>query len=237
MCYNEAYLIIQRDSLERSVNMKRIDYKKLFPYTVSEDIANSISHGVGFLIVSILNVYLIYRASITQDPITIISFAAYGYTLALMFLSSCLYHGIRHVITRDVFKRLDHSFIFLLILATYAPVVFVGIKTQLSYFVFGILVIITIIGIIFKVFFSGRFKILSTIIFIAMGWLAIILIPGIVQTLPKEFIFWLVIGGVAYTLGAIIYALAKFKYHHFVWHLFVMAGAFAHYYAILMYLI
>lgn len=217
--------------------MQRIEYKKLFPYTISEDIANSISHGVGFLIISIANVFLIYRASLTQDVVTVVTFAAYGYILSLMFLASCLYHGIRHALTRDVFKRLDHSFIFLLILATYAPVVFVGIKTPLAYFVFFILSIVTVIGIFFKVFFSGKYKILSTIIFIAMGWFAIVLIPSILNTLPSLFTTWLVIGGVFYTVGALIYAIARFKYHHFIWHLFVMFGAFAHYYAILMYLI
>lgn len=217
--------------------MKRVEKSKLFPYSINEDIANSISHGIAALIVAILNVYLIYRASVSGNVVAVITFAIYGYTVFLMFLMSCLYHGIRHYTTRDVFKRLDHSFIFLLILATYCPIVFVGIKTPLAYIIFAVLSIITIIGIVFKVFFAGRFKVLSTVIFILMGWAAVLLIPQILTTLSSQFMFYLVLGGIFYTLGAIIYALGKFPYHHFIWHLFVMAGAFAHYYAILMFLV
>lgn len=217
--------------------MKRVEKSKLFPYSISEDIANSVSHGIAALIVAILNVYLIYRASVSGSVVAVVTFAIYGYTLFLMFLMSCLYHGIRHYTTRDVFKRLDHSFIFLLILATYCPIVFVGLKTTLAYELFAVLTVVTILGVIFKVFFADRFKVLSTIIFIIMGWTAILLIPQILTTLSTQFMFYLVLGGVFYTVGAIIYALAKFPYHHFVWHLFVMAGAFAHYYAILMFLV
>lgn len=217
--------------------MKRFAKSKLFPYTVEEDIANSISHGAAALVVAILNVYLIYRASISGNPVAVITFAIYGYTVFLMFLMSCLYHGIHHYTTRDVFKRLDHSFIFLLILATYCPIVFVGIKSTFAYVVFAVLSLVTIIGIVFKVFFADRFKVLSTIIFIIMGWTSVLLIPQILTTLPDQFMFYLILGGIFYTIGALLYAFGKFKYHHFVWHLFVIAGAFAHYYAILMYLV
>lgn len=217
--------------------MKRIEKNKLYPYTLNEDIANSISHGVAALIALVLNVYLIYRASISGNAVAVITFALYGYAVVGMFLVSCLYHGIMHYTTRDVFKRLDHSFIFLLILATYCPVVFVGIKTDFSYWVFAGLSVVTILGIMFKVFFSHRFKILSTVIFVLMGWAALLLIPQMIETLSSEFLFWLIVGGVCYTGGSIIYAVGKFKYHHFIWHLFVIAGAFTHYYAILMYLV
>ncbi|MEG0283925.1 MAG: hemolysin III family protein [Erysipelotrichales bacterium] len=217
--------------------MKRIEYKKLFPYTISEDIANSVSHGIGALVAVILNVLLIYKASQTQDATTVVSFALYGYSVVAMFLMSCLYHGIRHYIARDVFKRLDHSFIFILILATYCPIVFVGIKSPLAYGVFIGLSIVTVAGIVFKAFFAGRFKVLSTIIFVIMGWAALLLIPQMINTLSYDFLKWIVIGGVFYTVGAILYAVGKFKYHHFIWHLFVMGGALAHYYAILMYLL
>ncbi|MDR3215469.1 MAG: hemolysin III family protein [Bacilli bacterium] len=217
--------------------MKRIPLDKLFPYTIEEDIANSISHGIGALIIMVGNVYLIYQASLTLNIVNVICFAVYGYILVGMLLASCLYHGIRHIGTRDIFKRLDHSFIFLLITGTYCPIVFVGLKTTQSYIVFSILCLITICGIIFKVFFSDRFKILSTVIFILMGWLAVFLIPQIISTLSSSFLLWIIIGGLSYTLGALLYAFGKFKYHHFIWHLFVLGGAFAHYIAILFYLI
>ncbi|WP_423364341.1 PAQR family membrane homeostasis protein TrhA [Mycoplasma sp. P36-A1] len=217
--------------------MKRIEKSKLFPYTISEDIANSISHGIAALIVSILNVFLIYKASQTQNAVVVATAAIYGYSSFLMFLMSCLYHGIWHYETRDIFKRLDHSFIFIQILATYTPIVFVGLHSKLAYITFIILCLVTIAGIVFKVFFVGKFKRLSTLIFVAMGWAGLILVPQMATELAPEFIKWLIIGGVFYTVGAILYAVGKFKYHHFIWHIFVIAGVFAHYYAIYQYLV
>lgn len=217
--------------------IQRIAKEKLFPYSISEDIANSISHGIAALLVAVLNVVLIYKASVSGDITAVVTFAIYGYSIMMMFLMSCLYHGIRHVMTRDVFKRLDHSFIYIAITATYCPIVFVGIKTDLAYLVFAILCVITVFGIIFKAFYSGRFKIVSTIIYIIMGWAAIFLIPQMINTLSYDFLFYLFLGGVFYTLGAVLYAVGKFKYHHFIWHLFVIFGALAHYYGILMYLL
>lgn len=217
--------------------IQRIAKEKLFPYSIKEDIANSISHGIAALLVLILNVVLIYKASISGNITAVVTFAIYGYSVMLMFLMSCLYHGIRHVMTRDVFKRLDHSFIYIAITATYCPIVFVGIKTDLSYWVFGILCLITVFGLIFKAFYAGRFKIVSTIIYIIMGWAAIFLIPQMIETLSFDFLFYIFLGGVFYTIGAILYAVGKFPYHHFIWHLFVLLGALSHYYAILMYLL
>lgn len=211
--------------------MKKISLSKLYPYTIKEDIANSISHGLGAIVVLILNITLFYKASLVGFSELVVC-AIYAYVLMFMMLMSCLYHGIYHRMTRDVFKRLDHSFIFLLITATYLPLVFIGIKTDLSYIIFIILCFVTVGGIFFKVFFSDRFKILSTIIFVVMGWLAVFLIPQMMNLLSSSVLLWILIGGIAYTLGAILYALASFKYHHFIWHIFVLIGAFAHYYAI-----
>lgn len=216
--------------------MKRIDFNKLFPYTLGEDIANSVSHGVAALIATMMQVVLINKASLEHSFSDVVILAVYGYTIIMMFLMSCLYHGIRHYTTRDVFKRLDHSFIFLMILASYAPIVFLGIQTTLSYIVFALLSVVTIIGVVFKAFFAGRFKVLSTIIFVVMGWSSLLLIPQMMASLPSEFMSLLILGGLFYTIGAILYAVAKFKYSHFVWHLFVIAGAFSHYFAILLYI-
>lgn len=217
--------------------IKRIDHDKLFRYSIKEDIWNSISHGVAALIIAIFNVVLIYKASISGSITAVVTFAIYGYALFMMFLMSSLYHAIRHVMTRDVLKRLDHSFIYIAITATYCPIVFVGLKTTLGYIVFAVLCLVTVLGVIFKAFFAGQFKVLSTIIYIIMGWAALFLIPQMVDYLSFDFLFYLFLGGVFYTGGAVLYAVGKFKYHHFVWHLFVILGAFAHYYAILNYLL
>lgn len=217
--------------------MERIEKSKLYPYTVSEDVANSVSHGVAALIVAIWNIFLFAKAGSHNDLTTLITCGIFGYGSFLMFLMSCLYHGIWHYGTRDIFKRLDHSFIFLMILGTYTPIVFIGLKSNMAYIIYAILCVVTIAGIIFKVFYVGKFKKLSTVLFVAMGWAAVFLIPEMIQKLSSDFLMWIVIGGVLYTVGAILYAVGKFKYHHFIWHLFVIAGALAHYYAIYQYLI
>ncbi len=216
--------------------MKKSIHERLFPYSISEDIANSISHGLAALVFGILNVYLIYSASISGSITAVVTYSIYGYTVMLMFLMSCLYHGIRHIVARDVFKRLDHSFIFLTILASYAPIVFVGLQTTASYITFAVLSIMTILGIIFKSIFSDKYHKVVTILFILMGWSAVALIPQLFGTMSTMFLVWLFIGGIMYTVGALFYAVLKFKFNHFVWHLFVIFGAAAHYVAVLLYL-
>lgn len=217
--------------------IQKIEHDKLFRYSIKEDIANAVSHGLAALIIAIGNVLLIYRASRAGNITAVVTFSIYGYGLFMMFLMSSLYHAIRHVMARDVLKRLDHSFIYIGITATYCPIVFVGLNTTWSYVVFAVLCIVTILGVIFKAFFAGQFKALSTVIYVIMGWAALFLIPQMVELLSFDFLFYLFLGGVFYTGGAVLYAVGKFKYHHFVWHLFVILGAFAHYYAILNYLL
>lgn len=212
--------------------MIKIPYDKLFPYTIGEDIANSITHGVGALLAAFGHVYLIYLASKYGTVTDVIAFAFYGMTIFLMMLMSCIYHAIRHITARDVFKRLDHSMIFLLILGTYTPIIFSYIKTQQSYILWFILLAFTIVGIVFKSLFAGKFKVASTLIFIAMGWSCVVLIDPLMAVASNDFLMWLIIGGLSYTLGAVLYAFGKFKYHHAIWHLFVLLGVVAHYIAI-----
>jgi len=169
--------------------------------------------------------------------VDVIAFAFYGVTLFLMMLMSTLYHGIRHYTTRSVFKRLDHSFVFILILGTYTPFVFSAAKTNSAYILYGVLVLITILGIVFKTLFIGKYNILSTLAYVIMGWLSVILMGQIVNNIPYMGVVYLIIGGVIYTIGALIYAFSKFKYHHFIWHLFVLAGAIIHYIAVAYYIL
>ncbi|XMB67222.1 hemolysin III family protein [Mycoplasmatota bacterium zrk1] len=220
----------------KSINMK-IPREKLFPYKIGEDIANSVSHGIGAVIAGILLIQLVYIASTKGDITDVIAFSFYGITLFLMFLMSTLYHGIRHYTTRSIFKRLDHSFVFILILGTYTPFVFSAAKTDLAYIVYGILILITLLGIVFKSLFIGKYNFLATLAYVVMGWLSIILIKQIISSMSTQGVIYLIIGGVVYTIGAFIYALSKFKYHHFVWHIFVLAGALFHYFAVAYYIL
>lgn len=202
-------------------------------YTKTEDMLNTLSHGIGFIIACCLLYFLIRAAQ--GNTVRIITFTCYGIAVISMFLVSTLYHGARNKKYRDILRRLDHAYIFILILATYTPIVFCSVQTIQSYILYGVLFVMTICGVAFKLYFAHRFKRLVTVLFVIMGWLSALLIPTIIHSGNTNLMAWLLIGGIIYTVGAVIYIFGQFKYYHFIWHLFVLGGVFAHYGAILYY--
>lgn len=202
-------------------------------YTKQEDILNTLSHAVGCVMAVIAFYFLMMKAM--GDSIRMVSFAMYGGAVITMFLVSTLYHGVAIPRYRNILRRLDHAYIFILILATYTPIVFCSVKTDLAYVLYGLLFTMTLIGVAFKLYFSHRFKRVITGLFVVMGWLSLFLVPSIIQSGNTTLMMWLVIGGVIYTVGALFYIFGQFRYYHFVWHLFVLGGVFAHYVAILYY--
>ena len=208
--------------------MKKDDRKSIYRYTIGEDIANSISHGLGFIFSYIAMIVLIYLA---DNPLEVIGFSIYGIGMQLMFLSSTLYHAIFHDMTRTILKKIDHSMIFIFIFATYVPyTIFLG--TNKAYIILAIVGISGILGIVLKVFLAGKFKKISTLIYVIVGWAAIMEIRDMYLVFPKESFYLLLAGGITYSIGAIVYALSKFKYHHFIWHIFVFVAAILQFYSI-----
>lgn len=202
-------------------------------YTKKEDIFNTYSHGIG-CIGAIVAFYFLMRHAGWEIG-RIVPFAFYGVAVIMMFFVSTMYHGTSHPKYRSILRRLDHAYIFILILATYTPIVFCSIQSPLAYSLYGVLFIMTVIGVGFKLYFSHRFKRIVTVLFVVMGWLSLLLIPTIVSAGNVNLMWWLLAGGVIYTLGAVVYMFGQFRYYHFVWHLFVLGGVFAHYIAILYY--
>lgn len=217
--------------------MKKLSRNILYRYTIGEDIANAVVHCVGSILAYVGLIYLVYVASTQGTTLDIISFSIYGTTLIFMFMMSTLYHAIFHDMTRSIFKRLDHCAIFVLITGTYTPIVLSLLKTNTAYITLGALVALTIAGIVFKTLFIGKFKVLSTLIYIFMGWMVIFQISDLVDALDPNAIYLLIAGGALYTIGAVIYAVSKFKYHHFIWHIFVLLAAVAHYFVIALYIL
>ncbi|MGL4590031.1 MAG: PAQR family membrane homeostasis protein TrhA [Mycoplasmatales bacterium] len=215
----------------------KLSKEKLYRYTVSEDIANGVSHGIGAIFAYIGLIYLVYTASVNGNAVDVVAYAIYGTSLITMFLMSTLYHSIFHDMTRSIFKRLDHSAIFILITGTYVPYTVVALGSSTAYLILVVMVLLTILGITLKVFFIERFKKIGTIVYVAMGWLVIFEFGALKEALSYEAMFYLIAGGVIYTIGAIIYAVSKFKYHHFIWHLFVFAAAICHFISIAFYLL
>lgn len=198
---------------------------ELYRYTKQEDLANSLIHFVGFTCGFAVLAYLSY---ISEDIVELISVLIYSLTLMFMFLSSAVYHIITIDKVRIICKKLDHSAIFLLITGTYIPYTFIALNTTMSYFVVFILTILSIAGIILKFHYAGRYKKISTLIYVLMGWFAFFEGHALFTSLPTLSFCLLVAGGIMFSIGALFYALCNFKYHHFIWHIFVLVAAYLH---------
>ena len=206
-------------------------------YSFLEEIFNSITHGIGALI-SIAGLVLLIVFSIMNGNLNhIISCTIFGFTLVLLYTTSTLYHSFQKPYLKHVFKILDHSCIYVLIAGTYTPFLLVTIRGVVGWSMFALVWSLTVIGVLFKVFFVHRFKIISTIAYILMGWLVIFAIKPLLQALPGSGLFWLVCGGLAYTLGTIFYVWKKLPFNHAIWHLFVLTGSVCHFCAVMFYVI
>jgi hemolysin III len=210
--------------IDRPSKYSREYLKKLFQYTLGEDIANAVSHTVGsfFGLAALIN--LTWVAGRYGNWLDSLSFIFYGLTILFMFLMSTLYHSMVNHTARSVFKKLDHIAIYVLIIGSYTPYVFSLLKTERAYILYIVMVCVMILGIIFKSLHAGKFKKFSTFVYITMGWGSLWLLPAIIHKLPRFGVYFLIASGLTYTLGAILYAFARFKYSHMIWHIFVILG-------------
>ena len=203
--------------------------------SLGEEIANSITHGIGVaLSIAALSVLVVF-AGLQSDAWRIVSFSIYGSTLIILYLSSTLYHVFPVSKVKRIFKLLDHTSINLLIAGTYTPITLVTLRGSLGWMIFGFIWGLALFG-IFRDIFLPRLRFLAIALYIIMGWLAVIAIEPIMRVASNELIFWVVTGGVCYTLGVIFYAWKSLKYHHTIWHLFVLGGSITHFFGILLYL-
>lgn len=202
-------------------------------FMLREEISNSITHGIAALLSIAALVLLIVFSSIQGNPWYIVSFTVYGSTLVILYTISTLYHSFPKGATKNIFEILDHSSIFLLIAGTYTPFTLVSLRGPLGWTIFGIVWGLAAVGIVFKIFFVKRFVILSTLLYIVMGWMIVIPIKNLVAVLPKTSLVFLVVGGILYTIGTIFYIKRKLPYHHAIWHIFVVGGSVFHFFAIL----
>lgn len=202
-------------------------------FTKGEEITNAILHGIGLgLAIAALCVLVVF-AKIYGDVWYIVSFSIYGATLVLLYLSSTLYHSFPEGRVKNIFEIFDHSAIYLLIAGTYTPLTLISLRGKIGWTIFSIVWGIALVGIIFKVFWVKKFVIFSTILYIVMGWLIIFAIKPLIQAVNKTSIILLVAGGALYTIGTIFYVWRRMKYHHAIWHLFVLGGSICHFFTIL----
>lgn len=206
-------------------------------FTKEEEIANAVTHGIGAILSLGALVTLITHASLYGNIWHIISFSLFGITMVLLYISSTLVHAFPPGKAKDIFEIMDHSSIYFFIAGSYTPFLFVAVDGWLGWTLFGVVWGLAVGGTIFKCFFVKRFLVISTIGYVVMGWQIIFIWNTLLETVPKNGLILLAAGGVLYTLGSIFYVWRGFKFHHAVWHIFVLAGTTVHFFSVLLYLL
>ncbi|RZB32173.1 MAG: hemolysin III [Desulfobacteraceae bacterium Eth-SRB1] len=203
--------------------------------SLGEEIANSVSHGIGFLAAVAVFPVLVIASVQRGDTAAIIGASVFSTTMVLLYLASTLYHALPQNRAKRVFRILDHGAIYLLIAGTYTPFTLGVLRGALGWTLFGLVWGLAVVGIVLKAVGGVRHSKISTWLYLAMGWLIIIAARQLWLHMPWWGLFWLISGGIAYTAGAAIFAADRVKYVHFVWHLFVITGTACHCIAVLWY--
>ncbi|MBI3568010.1 MAG: hemolysin III family protein [Gemmatimonadetes bacterium] len=209
--------------------------------TIGEEIANSITHGLGLVAALAAAPVMIGVAARSNDPWRVVTASLYATTLVLLYAASTVYHAVPAVrlpSAKLLLKRLDHAAIYLLIAGTYTPFLLVNLRGPWGWSLFGVIWGLAALGITLKsVYGAHRLPALSTTVYVAMGWLAVIAVKPMFEHVPHAALLWLAVGGVCYTLGVAFYVWHRLRYHHAIWHLFVLAGSAAHAWAVLGYVL
>jgi hemolysin III len=205
-------------------------------YPWAEEIANSLSHGVG-LVFGIVGLVLLLVQAVGDNAsaMAITSYSLYGGSMILLYLASTLYHAIPHQKAKYWLKKFDHCAIYLLIAGTYTPFLLVGLNSPLAKGLMAVIWGLALFGVIFKLAFAHRFEVLSLVTYLTMGWLSLIVIYQLATKLSLGGVTLLATGGVVYTLGVIFYASKRFRFGHAIWHGFVLGGSACHFLAIYFY--
>jgi hemolysin III len=204
-------------------------------YSPTEEKLNIWSHAFGIFLSIIALVLLIIKA-VQQDNIwMMISFPIFGVSLILLYLASTLYHASKEPQKRFKLKVFDHAAIYVLIAGSYTPFTLVSLNGETGWLIFSMVWVMAFTGIILKLFFTGRFKVISTAMYVLMGWLIVFYFQDLTASLHEKGTFYLILGGVLYTIGAILYSIKKIKFNHAIFHFFVLAGSFCHFLSIYLY--
>jgi hemolysin III len=217
-------------------------------HNLGDILANAITHGIGALLAIAGAAYLItasVHASARESAngsgqgslALVASVSVFSFTLVLVYVCSTLYHSLVRTRARHVFQVLDHSAIYLLIAGTYTPFTLVSLHGVVGWWIFGVEWGLAVAGVLFKSFAVGRFAVASALVYLFQGWFGVFATRLLANAIGWHGVLWLAAGGVAYTLGVIFFALDRLRYFHATWHVFVLAGSFAHYCAVLLYVV
>jgi hemolysin III len=201
-------------------------------YTPREELANALTHGFGAALSVAGLAVLVSLASVRGDAWSVTATAIFGATLVLLYTASTLYHSFQGESLKRLLRKVDHAAIFLLIAGTYTPFLLVSLRGPWGWSLFGVIWALAITGVVLKFWFTGRAKVLSTLLYLAMGWLVVIAINPLRQSVAPAGLWLLLAGGLSYTLGTVFYLWRRLPYHHAVWHLFVLGGSVCHFFAV-----
>lgn len=206
-------------------------------YNFGEEVAHVITHGLGAVLSIAGLTILVARASMYGDAWHITASAIFGASLVMMYAASALFHGIQYPRAKHILRVIDHSLIYVLIAGTYTPFTLITLHGPWGWSLFGVTWGLALFGIVFKIFFTGKFEKLSLAIYLGMGWCAIVAIKPLMASLQTGGLILMLAGGITYSLGVIFYVREHMRYHHAVWHIFVLGGSIFHFFAILLYVI
>ncbi len=206
-------------------------------YDKKEEKLNVISHGIGFLLSVVALVLLVVYSSLYGDVWHIVSYSIYGASLVTLYLASTLFHWSTNPKRRLRLNVFDHASIYILIAGTYTPLLLVTLRGPWGWSLFGVVWGMAIVGIVLKFFYTGRFKKISTLAYVVMGWVVIIAMKPLIENLSTPGLIWLGIGGLSYSIGALFYLWNNLPYNHAIFHLFVLGGSIAHFITIFWYVL
>jgi hemolysin III len=211
--------------------------KEIRYYDKKEEKLNVITHAIGLVLSIVALVLLVVYSSLYGTVWHITSFAIFGTCLILLYSASTFYHYSQNPKLRNRLNIFDHAAIYVLIAGTYTPFTLVVLKGWIGWTIFGVSWGLAIIGIIFKLFFAGKYDKISTITYVLMGWVIIFALRPLIENLATEGLYWLLAGGIFYSIGALLYSIKKIKYNHAIFHVFVLLGSFSHFMAVFFYVL
>jgi len=206
-------------------------------YSIAEERFNISSHAIGFILSLIALVLLANHAQKYGNLWHIVSFSVFGLSLILLYAASTLYHSETNPVLRSKLRIIDHATIYILIAGTYTPFTLITLGGVTGWVIFGVSWSMACVGVIVKIFFTGKYDLISTLMYVFMGWIIIFDLDRLFNNLSSEGLFWLVAGGVAYTVGAVIYSIEAIKFNHAIFHVFILIGSACHFISVYFYVL
>jgi len=206
-------------------------------YSPIEEKINILSHAIGFILSLVALVLLVTHANLHGDVWHFVSFSIFGASLIILYAASTFYHSAKKSELRSRLKIIDHASIYVLIAGTYTPFTLVTLKGAIGWVIFSTSWGLALTGIVLKLYFTGKYNSISTIMYVLMGWVIIFALKPLINNLPLEGLLWLFTGGISYTIGAILYSIKKIKFNHAIFHAFVLMGSFCHFMSVFFYVL